>query len=156
VPTAYATWKVWRWRPRDILVLVLVGAGLSWFPLSIAYGTWQDVRTLRKEWTVAGPACPIVEHPASWALRRSRPPMTVQYGGATFTRQFAAISCAAIPESSLFTNASYAVCKFNNPGAVTVAVGGRRVTYQPGVGQPATITVRHGVSSCVVGGAYKS
>lgn len=106
---------------------------------------------MKAEWTPAGVRCPIVDRPSLAATSRRGPPMTFQYGGASFTRSFAAVSCAAIPENLLWPRASYPVCRFNNPGAITVSAGTRRVTFEPPIGRGATVTVRGGQVTCVVG-----
>jgi hypothetical protein len=64
------------------------------------------------------------------------------------------VSCVAIPEDGPWTRASYRVCQFNNPGALTVRVGGRSTTFQPPAGRRTTVTVRHGKARCVVGGWF--
>jgi hypothetical protein len=71
----------------------------------------------------------------------------------SFTRPFGAVSCVSIPEDGL-TRENYRVCQFNNPGAVTVETDAARTVFQPPVGRRATVTVRHGKASCVVGGWF--
>ena len=128
-------------------------AALSAFPLSMGWAQWAEVEALRAEWTVAGPACPTVEAIAPWARGR-KPPLTHRYGGATFSRSFAAVSCAAIPKAGLWSRGRDYVCQFNNPGAVIVQTDGARVIFQPPVGQRATVSIRDGSASCVVGGRF--
>lgn len=67
---------------------------------------------------------------------------------------FGAANCAAVGENRLLTREAYHVCQFNNPGAVSVTVNARTVMFQPPVGEHATVTVRHGAASCVVGGWF--
>ena len=64
------------------------------------------------------------------------------------------VSCGAVPENPLWPSTSYHVCRFNNPGAVVVTQGGRTTIFEPGVGRPATVTVRDGKASCVVAGWF--
>ena len=127
---------------------------VSAMPAYVGWVQWLDVQALRREWTIAGPACAEVDEIAPWARRRKRAPMTFRYGGATFTRSFAAVSCAAVPKSGLWSRGSYHVCSFNNPGAVVVETAARKVTYQPPPGGRVTVTVRDGMASCVVGGRF--
>jgi len=143
-----------RRRRGDAAVYLGLVLGLGWFPASIGYATWAEVRDMRAEWTIAGPPCPEVATPASWAISRHKPPMSHEYGGAVFTRQFGAVSCAGIPERGLLAHGNDYVCQFNNPGALTMTFGGRRVIYQPPVGQRMTVTIHEGRASCVVGGRF--
>src|SRR5690606_33821853 len=99
--------------------------------------------------------CPVVDRPSSTAVSRRKDPATFEYGGARFTRSFAAVSCAALPEKLFWPQAAYPVCQFNNPGADTVSTGRRSVTFEPPVGRAATVTVRRGEITCVVGGRFR-
>lgn len=145
------------WRTWAMLVFQLVTtvALVSLLPTLVIFEVWSQSRALQAQWTVAGPACDRVDRPAAWATSHRRDPIRFTYGGATFTRQFAAVSCAAVPKSWWWPQESYAVCMFANPGAVTVGTIDGPVTFQPPYGQPATVTVRDGQASCVVGGRFR-
>jgi len=144
-------WRAWS----ALMTQVLICLGLvSALPAFVAWQTWTEARALQTEWTVAGPPCDVVDVPASWATGHRHAPMTFSYGGHSFTRQFAAVSCAAVPVTWWWPRDSYHVCMFNNPGAVTVSTVDGPVTFQPPYGQRATITVRNGEATCVVGGRF--
>ncbi|MEO8113080.1 MAG: hypothetical protein ABI655_01780 [Phenylobacterium sp.] len=130
-----------------------IGLVITVIPGGLALSTWAQVQALKAQWTVAGPPCQVVAQAPTSVVGR-KPPLTFQYGGVTFSRAFAAANCQALPEDTLFTRESFPVCQFNNPGAVTVTAGGRSVIFQPPVGRRATVTVRHGAPSCVVGGWF--
>lgn len=133
-----------------VLALLMV---VSILPAFLAFGAWSEVQALKAEWTIEGPPCPIVTELLPSVVGR-KPAKTFRYGDAEFSRAFGAAFCAAIPEDRLWTRASYRVCQFNNPGAVTVRTDGRSVIFQPPVGRRLTVTVRDGVASCVVGGWF--
>ena len=138
-----------------MLGTVLFHAGVfSLIPAFIVYQNWSKATALAREWTVTGPPCPVVDQPSALATRHGKPPMTVAYGGAVFTRAFAAASCGAVPLNPFWPSENAYVCRFNNPGAVTVRTPGGRVVFEPPVGHPATVTVRRGQVSCVVAGAF--
>ena len=67
-------------------------------------------------------------------------------------RQHGDVSCVAPPDGNPLDPKSYTVCQFPAPATVSVAIGDRTVIFQPGPGRPATVTVRDGKVSCVVGG----
>lgn len=144
------------WRTWAVLVLqlALTAALALMLPGLVLWQSWRDARALQAEWTVHGPPCEQVESPASWALNHGKGPRTFNFLGTSFTRQFAAASCASLPESWWLPGRSYQVCMFNNPGAVTVSTIDGPVTFQPPFGQRATITVRNGDAACVVGGRF--
>lgn len=129
-------------------------AVFSLIPGFIVYQNWSTATALAREWTFTGPPCPVVEQPSAQATRHGKPPMTVSYGGAVFTRSFAAASCGAVPINPFWPSENAYVCRFNNPGAVVVRAAGRRIVFQPPVGLPATVTVRRGQVSCVVAGGF--
>jgi hypothetical protein len=138
---------------RSLGALLILAPLLCALPAFVVFQNWSEATALAKEWTLEGPPCPVVDKPSRLAIRRKRP-MTMQYGGATFTRSFAAVSCGAVPINPYWPSENYYVCRFNNPGAVVVQAAGRRVTFEPPVGEPATITVRRGQVSCAVAGGF--
>ncbi|WP_374569877.1 hypothetical protein [Phenylobacterium sp.] len=132
--------------------LSVLGA-LSIVPALVVYSVWSEEAALRADWTIDGPACPVVARAAPAAVGR-KPPKVFRYGQARFERAFGAVYCAALPEKGLFTRAVYRVCQFNNPGAVTVEVGAVKTIFQPPPGGRVTVTVRRGKANCVVGGWF--
>jgi hypothetical protein len=137
----------------DSLAPLFLGGAIALVPTGFGFNDWLELRGLRREWTVAGPPCERVVRLGRW-VGDGRPPRTIRYGPYAFTRWSGAVLCADIPEPNLFTRATYRVCQFNNPGAVAVATGIEKVTFQPPVGERATVTVRRGRASCVVGGWF--
>jgi hypothetical protein len=142
------------WRGSLSAVLFMVPL-LCALPAYIVFQNWLESTTLKAEWTLKGPTCPMVAKPSPVATRRHRPPMTHWYGDVRFTRSFGAVSCGSVPENPLWPSKSYRVCRFNNPGAVQVFTQGRTVIFEPGPGQPATVTVRRGQASCVIAGGFQ-
>lgn len=128
-----------------LLLLIAVAS----IPFTIWVNTWSDHRSLRKEWTIAGPACPVVAQ-VSLAARGAKPPPPFTYRGAHFAYQIGDVECAAVPEKNLFDSSHYTVCQFDAAGAVEVTTGGRTTVFEPGVGRGAMVTVRKGAASCVV------
>lgn len=108
----------------------------------------------KRDWTIAGPPCPVVERPAR-AVVGSKPARDFVFNGVTFRRHFGHVSCLAFREDGLFPTGHYSVCQFSGPGAVHVVRDGRTVVFQPGVGRNATVTVRRGRAACVVGGWFR-
>ena len=145
--------RVRAWA-RSAGVVVALAPVLCAIPAFVVFKTWLEATSLKAEWSIAGPPCPVVAKPSPLATRRHKPPVTFPYHEASFTRSFGAASCGSVPESSIWPSESYRVCRFNNPGAVVVRTGGRAVVFEPGVGRPATVTVRRGQTSCVIGGWF--
>lgn len=144
-------------RRRDIL---LQHAGLGGIlallvavPTIDVYRTWAGMRAEKAAWAVRGPACPVVGA-ADPRVVGHKDPKTFVYNRIAFTRHLGDVSCAAFREEGFMNPDSYSVCQFSGPGAVTVAAGPRKITFQPGPGRRATVTVRGGQPSCVVGGWF--
>jgi hypothetical protein len=144
----------WRTDLLPTLCILAVLVAVACMPFAIAAATWADHMSLRKEWKIAGPACPIVPQ-VSMAARGAHPPPPFTYKGAHFAFQIGSVECEAVPDDGLFPQTTHPVCQFNAPGAVEVMVGGHTVVYEPGVGRPTTITVRGARPSCVVGGWFR-
>lgn len=143
----------WQGRWQDWAILVLAPSFLI-LPTVMVGSIYVEARALQRAWTVEGPPCPQVATPSSRAISRHRPPMTFTYGGASFTRSFAAVDCAAVPKSAVWPREAYRVCQFNNPGAITVRTATSRKVFELPPGARATVTVRDGLVSCVVGGSF--
>ena len=146
-------------RPRRLRdasqTLALIGmlTMLATIPGLVIYQTWAGQQAMKRAWTVAGPPCPVVDRPLR-SVVGSRPPKAFAYGGIGFARQFGHASCVAWREGGPFRSEIFRVCQFNAPGAVTVALGDRTVSYQPGVSKAATVSIRRGQPSCVQGGWF--
>jgi hypothetical protein len=128
-----------------VAILLLVVS----MPLAVGYATWRDHQSVREEWAVAGPACPVVAS-LSLAVRGGKPPAPFSYRGAAFAYQIGDVECVAAPEKSLFDSSSYTICQFDAPAAVEVKAGGRTALFEPGLGHGATVTIRKGQISCVI------
>lgn len=122
-------------------------------PLIGVYATWSDRRAMRAAWNVAGPSCPVVAAPTP-SLSERRPLKVFEYGGASFSRKFGHVSCVAPSEGGPFSRTTYRVCQFTAPALIGVTTAERTVFYAPGVGRRATVAVRGGTPSCVLGGWY--
>jgi len=140
---------VGRFQTAGVLLLL---AAIASIPLTVGVNTWADHRSLRKEWTIAGPACPVVAR-ISPAARGAKPPPPFTYLGAHFVYQIGDVECADVPAKSAFDPSHHTVCQFDAAGAIEVTSGGRTTIFEPGVGHGAMVTVRKGEVSCVVSAA---
>jgi hypothetical protein len=140
-----------RLQTAGILLLLLALASI---PLQVGVSTWATHQSLKKEWTVEGPPCPVVAQISRAALGFKPPPPFV-YQRVGFAYQIGDVSCEAVPEG-FFSGATHPVCQFDAPAAIKVTTAGRTVIFEPGVGHRATVTVRDGKASCVIGGWFSA
>ena len=138
-------------RKLSIAVGLLVLAGA---PLAFVYSTLADQQKLKVQWTIAGPPCPPPAPPPKVRVRW-RGEHVFEYGEVRFSRQFGAVNCAAVPDGGFFETKTYRVCQFTAPGKVVVTAPGLEAAFEPGR-RPATVTVRHGAASCVLGGWFRT
>lgn len=136
------------WGTVGIAVLLLAVASI---PLTVVYGALADHHALQTEWAIGGPACEVPAEPVHF----HRPPQNFSYRGVGFSRQYGNVNCIVAPEGNILSSTGHTVCQFSSPGAVKVTAGGRSVTYEPGFGRPATVSIRDGEPSCVVGGWFR-
>jgi hypothetical protein len=134
------------------LGMVLLLLGVAAIPIQIGLATWITHQSLRTEWAIRGPACPVAPRISRAALG-SRPPPPFVYQHAAFAYQIGDASCEAVPEG-LFNGRTHPVCQFDAPAAIQVTAAGRSTIFEPGVGHRATVTVRDGQVSCVIGGWF--
>jgi hypothetical protein len=147
-------WQLMRGRVKSLGAVLALVPLLCALPAYVVFQNWVESTSLKHEWTFKGPPCPVVAQPSPVATRRHKPPTTFDYHEVSFTRSFGGASCGSVPENPLWPSVNYRVCRFNNPGAVVVEQGGQRTIFEPGPGQPATVTVRGGRASCVVAGWF--
>ncbi len=138
---------------RTIAMAALVVAGLG-LPVLLVGSTWSDRVAVRRQWSIAGPACPVVAKPDRAIVGR-RSPQFFNYMDVRFGRQSGEVSCAAPPDGNPLDPKSYPVCQFPAPVMVSVDTEAGTVFFQPGLGRPATVTVRRGHVTCVMAGWFR-
>ena len=136
------------WQTLGIVVLMLAVASI---PLTVTYGTLADHHSLKDEWAIPGPPCPAPAEP----MRFNRKPLEFNYRGVHFTRRYGGVYCVVVPDGGIFGKTGHTACQFSSPAQVTVTMGGRTILYEPGIGHPATVTLRGGQLTCVVGGWFR-
>lgn len=134
----------------QVFGILLLLAALASIPLTVGGATWATRQAMRREFAPRGPACPVVAE-ISPAGRGARPPPPFVYRGVGFAYQIGDVTCEAVPEG-WFTSKTYPVCDFDAPAGIVVTEGARRVTFEPGVGHGAVVTLRDGRISCTVTG----
>ncbi|OJU13750.1 MAG: hypothetical protein BGN86_15350 [Caulobacterales bacterium 68-7] len=142
-------------RARRIIAAVASvaagGAVVATIPAALGTATWMRVRELQKQWTVSGPPCPTMPayDPRVGPLKGSFP-----YLDATYSYGRAQVYCADVPKSGVLASGTYQVCQFNNPGIVQVETAKGVAVFGPMRGHRATVAVRDGAASCIVGGWF--
>jgi hypothetical protein len=136
------------WQTLGIVALMLATASM---PLAVAYGALADHQSLKVEWAITGPACPTPDNP----IRFHRRPMVFSYQEALFTRQYGNVFCVVVPDKGMFSHAHHTACQFSGPAAISVTTGSQTILYEPGIGRTATVTIRDGRPSCVIGGWFR-
>lgn len=110
-------------------------------------------RSLKRAWDIRGPACPLAEGPIA-AVSERRPLKSFDYGGARFVRRSGHVSCVAPFVGNIPGGDVFHVCQFSGPDLLAVTTSAGDFAFRPGVGRRATVTVRDGRASCVVGGWF--
>jgi hypothetical protein len=131
--------------------LVCLGLLAAAIPVGGVIAVWAHQHGLRTDWDIKGPPCPAPTH--RWEeIVLSRQPHSFRYGGADFAHPFGAADCVSVPEGWFISNKAFAVCQFTAPIMVSVTKDGRTTLFEPGPGRHATIRLRRGRVTCVVGG----
>jgi len=143
-------------RPRrtstGLVTILIVAVLVVGVPAWGVYALFAHQQELRQDWGgIRGPACPLAAH--DWAqVAGTRTPHRITYAKTAYRYVFGAADCASVPEGRFITMDAYYVCQFTRPLMLEVTAGGRTVRYEPGWGRRATVAVRDGQLSCVVGG----
>ncbi|MDB5423683.1 MAG: hypothetical protein JWQ29_1099 [Phenylobacterium sp.] len=148
-------WDLARALPPGPARNLTIAAGviaLAALPVWLVYATLADQQKLKAAWTIAGPPCPPAPPPKVRVHWRGE--HVFEYGGLRFSRLSGAVNCAAVPDGGFFETRTYRVCQFTAPGTVVVTLPRGMAMFEPGE-RRATVTVRHGAASCVLGGWFR-
>jgi hypothetical protein len=130
-----------------------VGLVVVSLPAWGVYRWWAFRHELRADWIITGPPCP--PQVDSWdSIARRRTSHEFSYGGMHLRFPLGAANCSPVPED-YFTGHAYSVCQLTAPGLVVVTADGRTAIFEPGPGRRATVELRNGQVSCVLGGWYR-
>ena len=145
-------------RPSRRGPLLSEAAGMAFFlfmlatlPAWLIYETWSAQEAQRAAWNIQGPPCPVA---ATTAAFGGDTPKAFSYGGAHFARRFGYASCASPLEGGFIPGEPYRVCQFNGPAVLAVTTEAGVTIFKPGAGRRATVTIRDGQASCVIGGWF--
>jgi hypothetical protein len=134
----------------SLVTVALLAVGV---PAWGAYAFWSHDHALRTDWDIKGPPCPIAMH--SWReIAFSRQPHQFEYKPMRLAHLFGGANCAEVPNGGFLTRRAYQVCQFTEPALLAVSTGGRTVTFEPGYGRRATVSLRDGKLACVLGGWF--
>ncbi len=106
-----------------------------------------------KAWSITGPPCPSLTA-AAFEQKRYKAGKTFDYDGVTLGRLAGNANCQDVKDKGGTGLAVIQECQFTGPAALTVTSDKGQWFYIPGVGKPATIAIRKGVPSCVLGGKF--
>jgi hypothetical protein len=113
----------------------------------------SDIRRIKvaeaKAWDIRGPACPAITRDA-YIEGRGKRSRGFDYQDVGFHRRSGYADCAAIYEDGGLSDRSFPVCQFTSPGQLLVRTGSGEWFFEPGPGQPATVSLRGGVARCVM------
>ena len=129
-----------------VLGLAALAAGLVW------NSNAHHRRDLAQGWVGDLPACPPLSTAAYAAKGYPAHERTTLYDEATFARQFGHLMCQDVDTRGALGFRSHPVCQFTGPAAIRVKAGATEAFFEPGVGQPVTVSVEHGRATCALGG----
>jgi len=135
-----------------------------WFGILPALATvgfalaWNSKGHHRQEvaqgWVGQGAPCPAISAAAYAAKGYARRERATLYDGVVFARQFGHLMCQDVDTRGAAGFLSHPVCQFTGPNAVRVRAGAHEAFFEPGVGQPVTVSVEQGRAHCALGGKF--
>ena len=88
------------------------------------------------------------------SARHYRLPKTFDYDGVTLGRVAGDVSCSDVKDDGGKGFGTDKVCQFTSPATLTVATPVGVTYYEPGVGQPATLSIHRDVPRCVLASKF--
>lgn len=145
-----------RRRPRDRLPMPAIVAGVA---LTALIGGAVEIHlamlktaanaAAASEWEVEGPPCPRFTA-QQFARQGLSAPKVFGYDDLVIGRAVGHVSCGAAGDDHGRARSTHPVCEFTGPAALRVKTPKGEFFFAPGVGRPATVSVEHGVSRCVL------
>ena len=103
-----------------------------------------------KAWMVFGPACPAPAKPV-FDTTDGGHGQEMTFSTVRFARAHGASLCHDLNDKEGRGKDIFPVCQFDHPGVISVTTARGTSWFWPGYMSPATISVRNGVASCVIG-----
>ena len=104
-------------------------------------------------WDIKGPPCPQVSA-ANWAARRLKAPKVFDYDGTQLARWSGDASCSDVKDKGGTGFGTDKVCQFTNPTVLAVTTPAGTTYYEPGVAQPATLSLHRDIPRCVLASKF--
>lgn len=101
-------------------------------------------------WIVSGPPCPAITAPW-WRTLAIAQPQRFGFEGVAGVRAHGDVSCVEVDSDHGRAVKPFPVCQFTAPFAIRLQTSRGPIYLEPGVGQPAVISLRDGEVRCVVG-----
>jgi hypothetical protein len=122
----------------------------------IAYQVVRDrgahIATARA-WDIQGPPCPQLSA-TEWSAKHLKAPKVFDYDGTTLGRWSGDASCSDVKDKGGTGFGTDKICQFTNPTVLTVTSPAGTFYYEPGVSQPATLSVHKDIPRCVLASKF--
>jgi len=105
-----------------------------------------------RDWAITGPPCPTTTA-AAYAANLQHAPVSFEFSGVTWAREFGHSSCAALVNGGGKGFGTFPECQFTSPDQVHVATP-KGDFYFYVRGRPATVAVHDGLPSCVLAAKF--
>jgi hypothetical protein len=138
--------------PQVIAAVIAVTAGVGFLGYEFARDRNAHIATA-KAWDIRGAPCPEVSA-AAWTARRLKAPKVFDYDGTQLGRWSGDASCSDVKDKGGKGFGTDKVCQFTNPTVLTVVSPAGSFHYEPGIGQPATLSLHKDVPRCVLASKF--
>jgi hypothetical protein len=104
-------------------------------------------------WDIKGPPCPQVSA-ADWTAHGLKAPKVFDYDGTKLGRWSGDASCSDVKDKGGAGFRTDKICQFTNPTVLSVTTPAGVTYFQPGVGQPATLSIHRDIPRCVLASKF--
>jgi hypothetical protein len=132
--------------------VVVTGVVIAGAALEIAKDRNANIATA-KAWDIQGPPCPTLT-PAQWTAAHQAAPKSFDFDGTTLARWSGDASCADVHDKGGKGFGVDKVCQFANPLVIRVTSPAGTFYFNPGIAQPATVTIHKNVPRCVMASKF--
>jgi hypothetical protein len=138
--------------PHAIAAVIALTAGVGFLGYEFVRDRNAHIATARA-WDIQGPPCPQLSA-AQWTAKRLKAPKVFDYDGTTLGRWSGDASCSDVKDKGGAGFGTDKICQFTNPTVLTVTAPTGTYYYEPGVSQPATLSVHKDVPRCVLASKF--
>jgi len=132
--------------------VLVITAAIGFLAFEVVRDRNVHIATARA-WDIQGAPCPQLSA-ANWTARNLKAPKVFDYDGTQLGRWSGDASCSDVKDKGGAGFRTDKICQFTNPTVLTVTSPAGTFYYEPGIAQPATLSIHRDLPRCVLASKF--